>query len=84
MGVKATMAKGEITINEMMCQGCGFCVQYCPSNCVAFVGEKMSARGYLVPTLAKPEDCTGCAICGWMCPHMAIEVYKFQQEPVKK
>ncbi|MFA4837055.1 MAG: 4Fe-4S dicluster domain-containing protein [Dehalococcoidia bacterium] len=78
------MAKGEITINEMMCQGCGFCVQYCPSNCVAFVGEKMSARGYLVPTLAKPEDCTGCAICGWMCPHMAIEVYKFQQEPVKK
>ena len=76
------MAKGEITINSMMCQGCGYCAQYCPKQCIEFVDEKMTERGYLLPTVTKPEECTGCTICGWMCPHMAIEVYKFQEETV--
>ncbi len=74
------MAKGEITINEMMRQGCGYCVHFCPRKCVEFVGEKMSSRGYPVPTVVRVEDCTGCAVCGWMCPHMASEVYKLQEE----
>ncbi|MGN0134720.1 MAG: 4Fe-4S binding protein, partial [Anaerotignum sp.] len=26
------MAKGKVTINEVICKGCGLCVSVCPKN----------------------------------------------------
>jgi NAD-dependent dihydropyrimidine dehydrogenase PreA subunit len=26
--------------------------------------------------MVKPEDCTGCMLCAFVCPDVAIEVYK--------
>jgi 2-oxoglutarate ferredoxin oxidoreductase subunit delta len=78
------MAKGEITIDEMMCQGCGYCAKFCSRGCIVISGDKMSARGYLVPVFTNHENCNACAVCGWMCPHMAIEVYRIEEEEAVK
>ena len=71
------MAKGEIVISEALCLGCGYCVQFCPKGCIVVTGDRFSHQGAMVPTFAEPEKCTACGICGWMCPHFAIEVYKY-------
>ncbi len=74
------MAKGEIVINEVRCKGCGLCVEFCPQDCVAMTEDKISPSGFLLPEVVKPEACTACCICGWMCPDYAIDVYKYATE----
>ena len=71
------MAKGEIVISDALCLGCGYCVEFCPKGCNVIAGDRFSPQGTMVPTFAEPEKCTACGICGWMCPHFAIEVYKY-------
>ena len=71
------MAKGEITINEGLCRGCGFCEEFCPKECIVISSDKISPQGFTLPTVSKPEECNACCICAWLCPHSAIEVYKF-------
>jgi 2-oxoglutarate ferredoxin oxidoreductase subunit delta len=71
------MAKGEIVISDALCLGCGYCVEFCPKGCIVIAGDRFSPQGAMVPTFAEPEKCTACGICGWMCPHFAIEVYKY-------
>ena len=74
------MAKGEVIIDEKLCLGCGYCTKFCTRECIAIVGDKFSPLGYMLPTFVAPEKCTACGICGWMCPHFAIEVYKYVDE----
>lgn len=70
------MAKrGEIEINEKLCKGCGYCVKYCPQNCIVIPGDRYTPQGYLLPVFAEKDKCTACNICGWLCPDMAIDVY---------
>ena len=75
------MAKGEISIDEGWCKGCGLCVEFCSRECIVITGEKIGPTGYLLPTFSDPDKCNACGICGWMCPDMAITVYKFVEEP---
>ena len=71
------MAKGEITVNEINCRGCGFCEVLCKQECIIMAKDKLSPLGYILPEVVKPDDCIACGFCGRMCPHCAIEVYKF-------
>jgi len=71
------MAKGEIVINEANCRGCGFCQEFCSLGCIVIPGNRFSPQGYLLPVFASPDRCNACGVCAWMCPHMAIEVYKY-------
>ena len=71
------MAKGEIVINEANCCGCGYCQEFCKRGCIILPGDRFSPQGYLLPVFAHPDKCNACGICGWMCPHLAIEVYKY-------
>ena len=71
------MAKGEIVIDEMFCRGCGFCEDFCPKDCVTVPGDKFTPSGYPLSSFANPENCNACGICCFMCPHHAIEVYKY-------
>lgn len=70
------MAKGEIEIDELMCNSCGYCIEFCPPKCLV-MGKRFNTRGYVLPEFANREDCTACRICAMMCPQLAIEVFRF-------
>lgn len=63
--------KGTVFVKAEVCKGCGYCIQFCPSRCLAF-SRQYNAKGYHHPVLARPEDCTGCDLCGTYCPDFAI------------
>jgi 2-oxoglutarate ferredoxin oxidoreductase subunit delta len=65
-----------INLNEDQCQGCGYCVSFCPQKCFVIKKDKFNSRGFLVPEISNPENCIGCGICVRMCPAMVIEVCK--------
>ncbi len=71
------MAKGEVAINRDECFGCGYCVEFCPKDCIV-MGEEINDLGYIVPEVVRPENCTACAVCAWMCPQSVIEVYRLR------
>lgn len=73
-----TKAKGEIVIHEDACQGCGYCVEFCPTDAIVTSKDKFTDMGYLKAVFAYPRKCTACLVCFWMCPHNAIEVYKYE------
>lgn len=56
------MAIPEIDLSK--CDGCGDCVELCPSGVVALVDDKV--------TIVKPEDCSYCTDCEIFCPFGAI------------
>lgn len=53
-------------IIEEKCTGCGRCIEACPTNALARVGE--------VACLVRPDACTYCTICQDLCPENAIEL----------
>ena len=69
------MAKGRITIDLERCKGCGYCVEFCPKECIV-MGEQSNSFGYFYAVFSDPDSCTGCSICREMCPDFAIEVYR--------
>ena len=71
------MAKGEITIDEKLCKGCGYCTKFCTRGCIVIPGDKYTPQGYMLPVFVETDKCNACGVCGWMCPDLAIEVYKY-------
>jgi len=51
-------------INLRLCKRCGTCVEECPTSAV-----EMGADG---PIIARPKDCTYCALCESNCPQHAV------------
>lgn len=51
-------------IDLLRCSRCGDCVTLCPGHAV-----EMGAEG---PFIARPDDCTYCALCDALCPQGAI------------
>lgn len=74
------MPRGEIAIDERYCKGCGLCAHFCARDCIVVPGDRFTPQGYLLPLFSHPERCNACGICGWLCPHFAIEVYKFVEK----
>ena len=62
-----------VTINELMCKGCGYCVKFCPKH-ILEMGKERSQKGHFYPVNINNDACTTCAICALMCPEGAIEV----------
>ncbi len=56
-----------ISVDLSLCKACGICVALCSRN--VFDRDPL---GY--PIVARPEQCTGCMLCDWHCPDLAIEV----------
>jgi len=73
------MAKGEIEINVNYCLGCGFCEIFCTRECIKMT-DRLSPLGLPIPEVLSPEKCNACGICSWMCPHLAIEIYKYAED----
>jgi 2-oxoglutarate/2-oxoacid ferredoxin oxidoreductase subunit beta len=68
------MVTNEVIINGQRCEGCGYCVEFCPNGSLEMDTTKVSPIGYYHPKLTKTANCSGCGICAWMCPHWAIQV----------
>jgi 2-oxoglutarate ferredoxin oxidoreductase subunit delta len=65
----------EVIINIDRCKACGYCVSFCPKH-VLVMSNELNARGVHYVTVNDAGECTGCMICGIVCPDVAIEVYK--------
>jgi 2-oxoglutarate ferredoxin oxidoreductase subunit delta len=62
---------GTVRIDNERCKGCGFCIEFCPTKCLEF-SKDFNPKGYHPPELVRPDDCTGCDLCGLLCPDFAI------------
>ncbi|MGN1194525.1 MAG: ferredoxin family protein [Acutalibacteraceae bacterium] len=62
-----------ITINSLMCKGCGYCIKFCPKH-ILEMGKERSQKGFFYPVNIDADKCTSCAVCALMCPEGAIEV----------
>lgn len=60
--------RGEVFIYAKWCKGCHICVEFCPTQVLAFDEKKH------VPVVIAPEKCTGCHFCDTHCPDLAIVV----------
>ena len=68
---KQKKLNGSVVIIAERCKGCGFCVEFCPQDCLE-LSSQYNAKGYHPPALTDHELCSGCDICGMMCPDFAI------------
>jgi len=64
---------GKVQINKNWCKGCGFCVQFCPTN-VLDIAVEYNAKGYHPPYVKVPDNCRDCTFCELICPEFAITV----------
>jgi 2-oxoglutarate ferredoxin oxidoreductase subunit delta len=71
--------KGTVVIVDERCKGCGFCVEFCPTNCLELSGQ-YNSKGYHPPVLVRKDDCTGCDICGMICPDFSIYGFMKKKE----
>ena len=62
-----------VTINSIMCKGCGYCIKFCPKHILEMSKER-SQRGHFYPVNVNIDECTTCGICALVCPEAAIEV----------
>ncbi len=47
----------------------------CPQAAIC-LSEEFNEKGYHFVFFQDGKKCTGCALCGRICPDMAIEVFK--------
>ena len=69
------MAKGKVELKKDICKACELCASVCPKNCLELDRTAVNVKGYHPITMARPEDCIGCASCAIICPDCVISVY---------
>lgn len=71
------MTRGEIVIDEKLCQGCEICLDYCARGCITASEDKLTSMGNQIAVFSASNECNACAICARMCPHSAIQVFRY-------
>ena len=66
----------KVSINELICKGCGLCVRACPKHVLALSGTRLNSKGYHPATVDDQASCIGCASCARTCPDVAIRIEK--------
>ena len=64
-------AKGKAHLKKDWCKECRFCIEFCPGGVLA-VSDEFNALGYHPPIIVDESKCTGCELCGMLCPEFAI------------
>ena len=70
---KARKFRGMVHINWDRCKGCGFCVEYCPTDALE-MSKAYNAKGYHPPKVKNADECRDCKFCEKVCPEFAIFV----------
>lgn len=63
--------KGKVHILTDRCKGCMFCIEFCPTK-VLRASKSLNKSGYHYPKVEHAENCSGCDLCGMLCPDFAI------------
>jgi len=63
----------KLVIIAERCKECGFCAEFCPQHVIAKSGD-INSKGYHPVYLIDENSCTGCDICGMICPDFAIGI----------
>ena len=66
----------KVTINELLCKGCGLCARACPKNVLALSRTKLNLKGYHPAEVVDQAACIGCASCARTYPDVAIRIEK--------
>ncbi len=66
----------KVTVDELICKGCGLCVSVCPKKLLRLASDRISSKGYNPAEMTDSSLCIGCAMCGIICPDSAITVEK--------
>ncbi len=67
---QALAVRGRVSIQSERCKGCGFCVEYCPTQVLA-LSSKFNSKGYHYPEVVN-DRCIDCRLCVTICPEYAI------------
>ncbi len=65
----------KIIVDSERCKGCCLCIDVCPKNCIEQSGAP-NAAGYYPVQFVLDSDCIACALCGTVCPDVAITVLR--------
>jgi NAD-dependent dihydropyrimidine dehydrogenase PreA subunit len=60
-----------VKVDTELCEGCGDCVDTCPSELLALVEE--GGKKYAIYS-GDPDDCIGCYSCESSCPNGSIVI----------
>jgi 2-oxoglutarate ferredoxin oxidoreductase subunit delta len=69
----------EYHLDVDRCKGCGLCISVCPKK-VLDLSDEVNTKGYFPAYQAYPEKCVFCTTCCIMCPDVAIEIEKVEEE----
>jgi 2-oxoglutarate ferredoxin oxidoreductase subunit delta len=64
---------GQVHIDKERCKGCGFCVEFCPTE-VLKMSLELSPKGYNLVVVDDESKCLACGFCELICPEFAIKV----------
>ena len=67
--------RGQVVVRAERCKGCGFCVEFCPTDVLA-LSSGFTSKGYHPPEIVKAELCVNCGFCRMICPEFAIYTYE--------
>ena len=71
------VTRGTVYILEERCKGCGYCIEYCPKQMLAFSSE-FNKKGYHPPYIINTDECVNCHYCEIICPEFAIFSKEFK------
>jgi len=69
--------KGSVIVNTERCKGCNLCAVACSSD-VLEMAKEVNNKGFNFVQVVKPDECTGCANCGYVCPDGCLTVYRIK------
>ena len=65
----------RVAVIPERCKSCELCVHTCQRECLK-ISEETNAAGFFVVRFVSEDQCTGCGLCGEMCPDLALQIWK--------